>query len=177
MSANVTYLLNSSLYNHFAEALSLTVFAAMYPEAVKGFRIFGVVKETGVDDEGLAEFYQKYFSYPLYRDNTYAFYQALGDRKVGMGAILNPISLFGILCDAFNRIRSKQISGNFKGEGIVQGGIIVFDKDGKPACVYEEETGVDLRVAELAAALETVRAIEDSETQLEDSSTSCQRGK
>jgi len=97
-------------------------------------------------------------SYPLYCDKSYAFYQALGDRKMGLGALLNPFSLFGIVCDAFNRLTSKQISGNVtKGEGIVQGGIIIFDKNGEPSCMYEEETGNDLRVAEIAAALNGVR--------------------
>ena len=135
------------------------MFAAIAPELLEGFEIFGVVKETGVDDEGLAEFHQKYFgSYPLYRDQSYAFYQALGDRKVGLGVFLNPFSLFAIICDAFNRLTSKSITGNVtKGEGIVQGGIIIFSKDGRPACMYEEETGNDLRVAEIAAALKAVR--------------------
>ena len=134
------------------------MFAALYPVAVQGFRIFGVVKETGVDDEGLADFHKNYFgSNPLYRDTTYAFYQALGDRRVGMGAVLNPSALFGILCDVFDRLRRQKIGGSEKGEGVVQGGIIVFDKDGRPACMYEEEIGNDLRVAEIAAALDVVR--------------------
>ena len=132
--------------------------AALYPHVVQGFGVFGVVKETGIDDAGLAEFQERYFaSYPLYRDTTYAFYQALGDRRLGIGAVLNPMVLFGLLCDAVTQLRSKTIGGNGKGEGVVQGGIIVFDRDGKPVCMYEEETGVTLRVAEIAAALEAIR--------------------
>ena len=138
----------------------MTVLAALYPHVVQGFGLFGVVKETGVDDAGLIEFQERYFgSNPLYRDTTLAFYQALGDRRVGIGAVLNPFALFGLLCDAVTGIRSKTTNdgGGGKGEGVVLGGIIVFDRHGKPVGMYEEETGVHLRVAEIAAALETVR--------------------
>ena len=135
---------------------------------MEGFGIFGVVKETGVDDEGLVEFSTKYFGsqYPLYCDKSRAFYQALGDRKVGLSALFNPFSLIGLICDAYTRLTSKSISGNVtKGEGVVQGGIIVFDKNGKPACMYEEETGVDLRVADIVAALKAVRLQQQQQQQ------------
>lgn len=144
------------------------MFAALYPELCEGFEIFGIVKETGVDDEGLAEFQQKYFqSYPIYLDKSYAFYQALGDRKVGLSQVIfNPFALFGVLCDAYHRITSKSVGGNVRGEGIVQGGIIMFGVDGKPVCMYEEETGTDLRVADIATALEAVRLQSKHQKQL-----------
>jgi len=134
----------------------------MYPEYVEGFGIFGVVKETSV--KGLGEFIQRYFrNYPVYCDKTYAFYSALGDRKVGLGTLLNPLSLMGIICDAFQRIKEKGITGNVTaGEGVVQGGIILFDKNAKPMAMYPEETGKDLRVADLAKALAAIREMVDS---------------
>jgi len=140
---------------------------------VVGFEIWGVVKETGVDDAGLADFSANYLGaqYPLYCDKTRAFYQALGDRKVGLSTLLNPSSFYGFVCDAYTRLTSssKSMSTNAataattaglstsKGEGLVQGGIIVFDQLGNPVAMYEEETGVDLRVADIAAALNAVR--------------------
>lgn len=122
-----------------------------------GINIFGIVKETGVDDEGLVEFHNKYFRFPLFCDKSYAFYRALGDRKVGLKDIWNPLSIIGIICEAIQRIRDKSISGNMLGEGIVQGGFIIFDRDGAPKCMYQEATGVDLPVRDLAGALNAIQ--------------------
>ena len=132
------------------------VLAALYESKLEGFEIFGIVKETGVDNEGLAEFSRVYFgNFPLYCDKSYSFYQALGDRK----AVELP-SLWTLLTSffyAFRRISSKKISWNTKGEGLVQGGIILFDKKGKPKYAYREEIGVDLPVKDLVVALEAIR--------------------
>ena len=138
--------------------MTLSVLAAHQKEAFEGFGMFGIVKETGVDDGGLMEFHEKYFSYPLFCDKSYSFYQALGDRKVSAAIILNPISLITMACDAYMRITSKGIGGNVgKGEGLVQGGIIIFDKKGKPRFAYEEDTGHDLPVKDILAAINAVR--------------------
>lgn len=140
------------------QALTLSVLAAFYPHEFDGFEIFGIVKETGVDDDGLAEFQQKYFAnLPLYCDKSYAFYKALGDRKVGLSlALFNPLAILSFLCDTFQRLTQKKIDGNVRGEGFVQGGIVFFGKDGKPECTYEEETGVDLRVQDIVTAMKFV---------------------
>jgi hypothetical protein len=135
----------------------LSVLAALHKEAFDGFEIFGIVKETGVGDEGLVQFYEQYFQFPLYCDKTYSMYRALGDRKVGLKDIWNPLSIIGILCDAFQRMHDKSIDGDMLGEGIVQGGYIIFGRDGKARCMYQEHTGVDLPVADLVEALSVVR--------------------
>jgi hypothetical protein len=49
-----------------------------------------------------------------------------------------------------------------KGEGLVQGGIIFFGKDGKPKYVYEEDTGSDLPVADFVTVLDSMRREQDS---------------
>lgn len=132
--------------------------AAQKAELFEGFGMFGIVKETGVDDEGLVDFYDTYFSYPLFCDKSYSFYQALGDRKVSVSILLNPVSLISMACSAYDRITSKKISGNVgKGEGLVQGGIIIFDAKGKPRYAYEEDTGHDLPVKDILAAINAVR--------------------
>lgn len=131
----------------------------MYPDYFEGFRVIGIVKETGIDDEGLVDFHDKFFRFPLYRDQSFAFYHALGDRKVGLGVLFNPLSLIYALCDAYQRITSKNISGNMKGEGLIQGGLIVFSSDGVAKLMYQEQTGLDLPVTDICGALEHIRSI------------------
>lgn len=137
--------------------MTLSVLAAQRKEAFDGFGIFTIVKETGIDDQGLIKFHESYFRYPTFCDKSYSFYQALGDRKVSINFVFNPLSLFTFVCEAYKRITSKGIQGNFKGEGLVQGGVIIFDKEGKPRYAYEEETGQDLPVKDILAAVNAVR--------------------
>ena len=127
--------------------MTLSVLASLL-DLEDDFGFFGIIKETGVDDAGACEFAETYYPHQLYVNQDYSFYQALGDRKVGFGEI-NPIDIACVLWDSLRRITTKSIQGNFKGEGIVQGGIIFFGPDGKPKYAYEEETGQDLPVAEL----------------------------
>jgi AhpC/TSA antioxidant enzyme len=124
------------------------------------FGIWGIVKETGVDDMGIAQFQRDYFPYPLYCDKSYDFYRALGDRKVTLQFALNPLALFDVLCNAMTRFREKGVDGNFTGEGVTQGGIIFFDSDGNPVYAYEEQTGSDVPIRDVVAVVNKMR--EDS---------------
>ena len=55
------------------------------------------------------------------------------------------------------RLNQKNITGNLAGEGFVKGGVIIFGKDGTPLYAYEEETGSELPVDEIKAALASIR--------------------
>jgi len=61
---------------------TISLLAAEANSPLKDFGLFAVVKETGVDDAGLLEFYEKYYSYPTYRDADWSFYTALGNKKL-----------------------------------------------------------------------------------------------
>mmetsp|Transcript_10046 Transcript_10046/g.23486 ORF Transcript_10046/g.23486 Transcript_10046/m.23486 type:complete len:134 (-) Transcript_10046:247-648(-) len=122
-----------------------------------GFGLIGLIKETGVDDAGLIEFYNDYFRYPLYRDEETAFYKALGSRKLGLTS-WNPIKIFRGLREVGRRLKEKGISGNFKGEGLVQGGVVIFDSAGNPRYAYREKTGEELPVEDIAAAVKALKS-------------------
>jgi hypothetical protein len=146
------------------QGLTLLALAAHDTKPLDGFGLFGVIKETGVDDVGLLEFATKFFTEPLYRDTELAFYRALGDRR---------LSLTGMLWGMFvskrseykamsKRLEDKEIEGNLKGEGLKQGGVIIFDKKGEPKYAYLEETGKDIVVADLVSAVQAVRLEQQS---------------
>lgn len=136
------------------EGLDLKNFASKDGSPLNGFNLFGLVKEVGVDDAGLSDFHSKYYPYDLYRDEGLVFYnEFLGRRTLGLSSIsLNPIKIFRGLRSVSKRIKSKSIDGNLTGEGIVKGGVILFDKNGEAKYAYQEETGTELPVDDIAAA-------------------------
>lgn len=143
--------------------MTLAALAAMYggdasseeDRHLKGFRIFGVVKETNVDDEGLVDFGSRYFPFPLYCDQSYSLYQFLGSHKAF--EIPSLWTLLTTFLDAWKRISSKGISWNLKGEGLIKGGLIIFDRKGIPKYAYKETMGEDLPVQEIVLAVQAMR--------------------
>jgi len=138
------------------EGLALNTLAASETNPLDGFGLFGVVKETGVDDEGLIDFHSKYFPRPLYRDEDKAFYDALGGRKLKL-TTYNPFKWYRFVKSMSKRHKEKGLEGNMKGEGLVQGGVIVFGKDGKAKYAYEEDTGSEIPLDDILAAVKQVR--------------------
>ena len=118
--------------------------------------MWGIVKETNVDDAGLAEFHDDYFSFPLYRDVNLAVYQAMGNRRLKLNT-WNPIRWVRGYREMTARLKQKNISGNLKGEGMVQGGVLVFDKQGELRYAYNEETGSELNMEDMQDAIDSVR--------------------
>ena len=83
------------------------------------------------------------------------FYTALGLRKLKV-TTWNPFRIFKAIRDMGKRLKTKNISGNMKGEGLVQGGIIIFDKNGKARYAYREETGVEVPINDIISAARVV---------------------
>jgi hypothetical protein len=126
--------------------------------ALEGFGLFGIVKETGVDDVGLMEFQRDYFPFPLYKDEKLVFYNDFFGRRTLKLTTWNPIRLYRGYKKMSQRLKEKNLDGNLTGEGLVQGGIIVFGKDGKAKYAYEEETGSEIPIDDILASLNAVRA-------------------
>lgn len=137
----------------------LTELAAHSDKPFDGFGLFGIVKETGVDDEGLSEFYHKNFKYPLYRDEDLFFYDVFfGKKKLGLSSLpWNPMKLYKGYKNMNKRMSEKGLEGNLVGEGIVKGGIILFDKYGIAKFAYEEESGSELPIDEIRKALQAIK--------------------
>lgn len=139
------------------EGKAIADLAAREDKSLDGFGIFGIVKEVGVDDEGLTEFQSDFFPYPMYRDEEKTFYAALGLRKLKAKS-WNPYKIFKGIRGVMKRLKEKEISGNMVGEGLVQGGIIIFDKTGKARYAYREETGFEVPVDDIVAAVKMVKS-------------------
>lgn len=131
--------------------------AARKEKPLAGFGLFGVIKETGVDDDGLVEFYQESFTQPLYKDENRDFFNDFfGGKKLGF-TTFNPIRLYKGYKAMTARLNEKGLSGNLKGEGLVQGGIIVFGSDGKAKFAYREETGKEVPIHDIISAVNNVK--------------------
>jgi AhpC/TSA antioxidant enzyme len=124
-------------------------------------RVIGLVKEiapcaTAKDDAelGVEEFQTKYFNgLPLYLDAEKAVYSALGDRKITeLKGTWNPFELWKGLKGIGERIKEKNLEGNFRGEGLVLGGIIVIKK-GETRFTYYEESGKEIPRESIIAAV------------------------
>jgi len=126
-------------------------------DLMTGFKMFGTVKEIGVDDEGLAAFYNEHFTYPLYKDDGLIFYNDFFGKKKLKLTTYNPFKLYSGYKDMTKRMKEKKLKGNMVGEGFVKGGVIIFDKQGKARYAYEEETGKELNMEDIVTALNSVR--------------------
>jgi AhpC/TSA antioxidant enzyme len=121
-------------------------------------RLWGTVKEVHVDDEGLLEFHREYFTFPLYHDVEQTLYNvALGRRTILSLPTWNPWRLYRGFADLRQRLASKpQLAGNLKGEGMIQGGFLLFDAQGHLRYALLEEIGNPLNLDDIRAAMDTI---------------------
>lgn len=136
----------------------MTELVARSDKPLEGFGVFGTVKEIGVDDEGLVEFYN-HFKFPLYRDEDLFFYKVFfGNKKLGLSSLpWNPVKLYKGYKKMNQRLAEKGLSGNLTGEGIVKGGVVIFDQFGIAKFAYEEQTGSELPMDDIFKAIQAIK--------------------
>lgn len=120
------------------------------------FGFWGLVKETGVDDDGLSEFYNKYYSFPLYRDVSLATYASFGNKSISLPT-WNPFKLYKEYKALTKRAKEKGLEGNLVGEGLKKGGFFVLDAKGEVQYALEEPFGRELDLSGIESAMESVR--------------------
>lgn len=133
--------------------------------------VIGVCKEQETEEKpdelGIGEFDSQYFSCgTLYLDEDRALFDCLGNRKISlpMGKLLNPFRWKEVRADLKAmkaRMESKGVDGNMKGDGLVQGGVLVVGP--APRCevryTYLEETGSEIPIDDIEAALKELSKV------------------
>lgn len=112
-----------------------------------------VVKETGSVDSSILEYYQSFCDRnPIYKDQHWGIYYAMGGRRV------SKFSMAAGITRQLRRSFKKKILPNFggvmKGNLWTMGGVLVFDKHGQLIhVVYEPQFGQELDLEEIKAAI------------------------
>lgn len=124
--------------------------------------LIGIIKEVApcstaeTDEElGVGEFEKTYFNFPLYIDEEKGFYKYLGSRSLTRDVPFswNPYTLYKSFQDLGKRLKEKNVDGNYKGEGLTLGGIIVYSKKKGVVYEYKELTGSEIPKEEIMAAI------------------------
>jgi hypothetical protein len=110
--------------------------------------MMGVLKEN-TDVEGVQIFQNKYFPFPLYVDKERQFYKELGNRKIYTQQ-WNIFKMLKSYSGVRNRLQTKgNIEGNLKGEGLVQGGVLLVSRAKGVVFQYAEKTGSEVPVDDI----------------------------
>ena len=109
---------------------------------------FGIIKETGVDDKALYDFYADYFNFPIYKDHERDSFRFLGNRKMSVWTLLKAQPKL------IRRYHQKGIINiPFGGDIFTRGGVLLFDKAGRLRYIYYERYGDELDMEALTYAI------------------------
>ena len=155
----------------FCREEALDFLSLFSTESMKGFTPFAVIKETiptkqCADDDclGVGAFARDYFTAAkenMIIDRKLTWYNALGNRKLYQQSLTtwNPFTFVSNLKETKARGTAKGVTdSNLKGEGLTQGGIIVFNKEGGVEFLYKEKTGFEIPKEEIVAACMNVKS-------------------
>ena len=113
--------------------------------------LLGAVKERGEANKALLEFYQDYFRQPIYHDEKWSLFKAMGRKKLGV------LELIQTKFRARTRLAGKSIQTGPGGDSFTQGGMLVFNKKGELCFALEDNPFEALDMELLAAAVKEAR--------------------
>ena len=114
---------------------------------------WAAIKEINVDNQGLLDLYENYFPFPFYKDEKLSLYKALGEKRV------NLLTAFSRIAKAKRRWKRKGLPGGDvigKGEGMILGGVMVFNRRGDLKYAVQERFGLELPLDEIRQAVQVV---------------------
>ena len=122
----------------------------------ENINVFGILKETNVEDDALEVFHRKYFHFPLYRDDGEwsIFKNLLGDRKLTVWRMFQKAPA---LARRYSRKGIENIP--FGGDLWTKGGILIFDRTGTLRFVYYEQYGDELDEMAIRWGIEQARKV------------------
>ncbi|XP_060066477.1 prostamide/prostaglandin F synthase-like, partial [Ylistrum balloti] len=102
-------------------------------------RLIGVgLEELGLDDFVSGEF----FTGDLYLDLKKQCYKDLGFKRLNFLSLF-PAILSKVSRDAMNKAKKEKIDGNFKGDGMQNGGILIVAAGGKLLLSFKQDNPAD----------------------------------
>ena len=118
----------------------------------------GILKKTpDNDDANVLEYHENYFKYPLYMDDNWHVYKAMGGRTLTMDTLKAGVKML------MPRYKSKGIPMRFEGgDRFMMGGVLIFNRRGTLCFSYEEAYGEELDMEVIKEAIEEVRSIDRS---------------
>ena len=112
---------------------------------------------------GVSDFQLNYFNNnPLYLDSELSFYKYLGNGEVprtltSLPFSWNPFKIYASFKAIGERIKSKNLEGNFRGEGLNLGGVIVYTPKKGIVYEYKEITGSELPIDDIILACKNAK--------------------
>lgn len=114
--------------------------------------LVGILKEAGEENANILEFYENYFNYPLYKDEKWHIYKAMGGRTLTMETLKAGVQKY------MPRYKRKGIPMRFEGgDRFMMGGVLIFDRRGNLRYSYEEAYGQELDMQVIEQAIAEVR--------------------
>lgn len=132
----------------------------------KKLQVVAAVKETGVDDEALLEFYQDYWHHPIYKDSKWKIFHAMGGRKLSLFTVLKRSHAL------FKRTRTKGIASKVRqGDFWTKGGVMIFNRKGELKYTQYEHFGKEWDMDAIRDAIHDIRMEQRQEHRLRKSNT------